>query len=505
MPQPIDAVLLPPLRGLLLDRRLPVEPQLSALAAVLRTFGNDSPLAEELLQKLISGLGKARSIERLRRFETLSGSSSVLEAMCNQLEDRLRMSCPRCPTQLRRPEMIVHLWNEHQLVLDGRRVREPWGMIEEWIEFYLERPDPDLLDRCRILAQRLDADDGMHRLYRLMLSRGVHDAEALRHLTEEAAELHAACCPWCYGLVPMAREVPPLILNQYRGRLSAGGYRVEISERGLRTFLEIVTPEAVLYRSREPGQFWTRRGAMIVFVGSVVLLALMLSVLPVGTSVRPIGPVLALLFVAGLADLLVRWQWRPRVPLGKRAHNYAWTLLAPRLHADGFRLTDSAFLAGLAQASGGDGVGPLREGLALDLAKRTENAMAAGTAPPGHLAALRRLLVEDAVARGADPVPLVIELLARCFEGRWSLEFAEDLLAQWRTDWWSAGNLARLRVLLCDRAFEAGFEVRNLLDAGQTAPALGAVLTTADVASLAALRLLWSLRPTRPGTAAAIR
>jgi hypothetical protein len=40
--------------------------------------------------------------------------------------------------------------------------------------------------------------------------------------------------------------------------------------------------------------------------------------------------------------------------------------------------------------------------------------------------------------------------------------------------------------------------VCNLVDAGQTAPALGTVLDTKDPRDLAALRLLWSLRPTRP-------
>jgi hypothetical protein len=124
--------------------------------------------------------------------------------------------------------------------------------------------------------------------------------------------------------------------------------------------------------------------------------------------------------------------------------------------------------------------------------------VAAGQAPPSHLAALRRLLVEDAAAAGADPAPLVADLLARCFEGRAPLAFAEHLLARWRSAYWTRGNLARLRVLLCDRAFEAGFEVHNLIDAGQSAPALGEVLGIDDVRGLAALRLLWARRPTRP-------
>jgi hypothetical protein len=88
--------------------------------------------------------------------------------------------------------------------------------------------------------------------------------------------------------------------------------------------------------------------------------------------------------------------------------------------------------------------------------------------------------------------------VGHCFTGRLPLAFAEHLLADWNSDWWTRGNLARLRVLACDRAFEAGFEVQNLIDAGRTAPALGAVLDTAHPSILAALRLLWSQRPSRP-------
>ncbi|HWG42995.1 MAG TPA: hypothetical protein VN688_09430 [Gemmataceae bacterium] len=498
LPQPLDAVLIPPLRGLLLDRHLPVEAQLRALAAVLQTAGTEGILAEELLQTLVKGLGKAKSIKRLRRFERLAGKNPLVDALCGQIEDKLRMSCPRCSMELRRPKMIEHLWSEHRLVLDGRRVREPWAMIEEWTELYLERRDPELLDRCRTLVQRLDPEEGPQRLNRLLLTQGIADEDARRGLTAEAAERHAACCPWCFGMVPVPREVPPLLLNRYHGRLSAGGYRIEVSEHGLRTSLEIVTPTARIYHGRELGQLWTRRGAMIIFVGPLILLALAWGFGLIGFGIKPLRPVAVILLVALLVHLLVRWLWRPRLPVDDRARNYAWTLLAPRLHADGYRIEDSAFLAGLAKISVEDGYAPLRAALLPDLLKRTENALSVGLAPPGHLAALYRLTIEDAVWRGADPVPRVVDLLTRCFEGRLSLLFAEHLLAEWRTSWWSAGNLTRLRVLLCDRAFEAGFEVRNLLDAGLTAPALGAVLNTADVAGLASLRLLWSLRPTRP-------
>ena len=123
-----------------------------------------------------------------------------------------------------------------------------------------------------------------------MLTQGIADDEARRGLTEEAAQQHASCCPWCYGLVPVPREVPPLLLNRYRGRLSAGGYRVEVSERGLRTSLEIVTPTAQLYRGREQGQLWTRRGAMILFVGPLILLALLWALGAIGFGIKPLTP-----------------------------------------------------------------------------------------------------------------------------------------------------------------------------------------------------------------------
>src|SRR5262249_40405869 len=127
----------------------------------------------------------------------------------------------------------------------------------------------------------------------------------------------------------------------------------------------------------------------------------------------------------------------------------------------------------------------------------TEHAVGKKGGPPGHLAALCRLWVQMEVDRGSDPIPLVVGLTARTFEGQLPLVFAQHLLAEWATAWWTELALARLRILLCDRAFEAGFEVQSLIDAGIHAPALGTVLGTLRPRALAALRLLWSLRPTR--------
>jgi hypothetical protein len=503
LPGPLGLPLIQALRALLLDRRLPAEAHLRAVAAVMHSPGRDGMMAEELLAKMVSGLGKARALERLRQLEELAGPSAAIDALREHLEDRLRMSCPRCEAELRRPQMVRHLWQEHRLVLDGRRVRDPWTLIEEWLDACRPHADPELLERCRRAAWRIDPEGGPARLRRLLLARGLADPDDVHAALAEARREHSACCPWCYALVRVPNEVPALELVQRpswmsgSGRVSGRGYAVEIDEHGLQTRLEVSTPDRLLYRGREPGRRWTADGAALLLVGPIVLLALLAAAcLPAGVGM-PLGPVLVLQGIAFIVFLLVRQGWRWDDPPKLRVLEYAWGVLAPRLHRDGFVLSDSAFLVGLARASLEARVYPPGEQL-RELVRRTEEAVAAGQGPPGHLALLRRLLVEVAAGQGEDPVPLVAQQLARCFQGRLPLTFAQHLLEDWASDWWTPGNLARLRVLLCDRAFEAGFEVRSLLDAGQNIPALGVVLRTDRAEDLAALRLLWSLRPTRP-------
>jgi hypothetical protein len=498
MPLPLDPALFQPLPGLLLDRRLPVPVQLAAMAAVVQTAGGDSPVTHELLHKMVSGLGKARSIERLRQLEERTGKIQAIEDLCTELEDRLRMSCPRCAALLRRPQMVEHLWKEHRLVLDGRRVRDPWTIVEEWIDAYRGGNDPAMLDRCRIVSYRIDPEQGPPRLLRLLLAHGVNDPAARDYLIQEARYYHASRCPNCYALVPVPPEVPPFELNERRGRLSARGYSVEVTEKKLLTFVEVRTPTQLIRRGRESHQWLTIRGASVLLVGPILLLTLACAVGLLDVMDSPLWPVVGLLITALIAAFVVRSSWRAKTSQKMRIRKYAWTVLAPRLHADGFKPEDSAFLAGLAQLSRGDRGGPWRSRLLPDLVKQTEAAVVNGLVPPGHLAALVRLQAEDAAEAGADPVPLALGPLARCFQGRLPLAFAEDLLDDWRTDWWTRGTRARLRILLCDRAFEAGFEVQNLIDAGQTAPALGMLLRSDQPEGLSALRLLWSLRSSQP-------
>jgi hypothetical protein len=499
LPTPLDPSLLPPLRGLLLDRRLPVEAHYAALANVLRGVPPDHPLAVELVEKLVSGQGKSRSIKRLQEFEVQIGAHPAVDKVANQLEERLRMSCPRCGVQLRRPAMMQHLLDQHGLILDGRRVKEPWSLIEEWLEAAGPRPNAEVLERCRDLAERADAEHGLQRVQRRLVARGLADSDTRRTLLEDARERHAGVCPWCFAPVPVPVELPPYVVANRNGRVTSHGYIVEVSDRPIRSRLEVSTPDKLLSKDREPGRLLTLRGARALMVGPLILLtALCALAMPGAARLVPFGFVVGLLFVALGIEILVRMFWVQRVAASDRALEYAWQLLVPRLHADGFKLEDSAFAAGLAQVTPPGRSSVVRAPLLVRLANNTEDAVRQRLAPADHLVALRRLMIADSVSMGADPIPLVVDQVARCFEGKVPMAYAERLLADWEADWWSQGNLSRLRILLCDRAFEAGFEVQTLLDAGQSAPALAEVLKTNEVKGLAGLRLLWSLRATRP-------
>jgi hypothetical protein len=495
-PSPFDPALIPPLRGLLLDRRLPVPGQLAAFAALWRSTDADGALANEMLRTLVGGLGKKRSIDRLREFEKLVGDSPAIEAVCEELEGKLRMTCPRCAVELRRPEMAAHLWQAHRLMLDVRRVRDPWQVIEEAVAVAREKDDPEMAERCRGLASEADPRDGPARFERILLRHGFGGPESIRALLADAVQRHATVCPGCRALIPRPRPAPPLEVTVRAGRLTADRYSVVVSERGLRPRLVVRTAVGVVVNVREPGRKWTGRGSALLAAAPLVALAWAAALAGERLGVPPIVPTLLVLLAAAAVYAVVRLPWGR--PTAERALRGAWEAMTPRLHAGGFSPDDAALAAGLARATAPGAFRERRAPRMAALIKQTEDAVASGLAPAESLAALQRLFVADAAAAGADPVPLLAEQAARCFDGRLPMDYAQRLLSGEAPPGWTAAAAARLRVWLCDRAFEAGFEVRDLVHAGRTAPALGAVLRTDDPAGLAALRLLWARRPLKP-------
>lgn len=493
LPVPLAPALVTGLRPLLADKRIPGDVRLDAATVLLQSTGSEGPAAEEVVGALLTRTGKARAAERLRQLMQRLGLTPTLDRLRVQLEEQVRMRCPRCRVMLRRPDMAQHLWQEHGVVLEGRKVREPWGLVAQWIEDYRRWGDPALLDRCRDLGRGLDGEQGLQRVHRMFLTAGVNDREAEHALLDAAGLSRAALCPRCYAQVPVPRAAALLPLNESHGRLSKGGYTVEVSERGLSPILEIMTPSGLVYRGREPDRRWTSRGAVLLFVGPPVGLALFAGLL----VAQPMLPV-AVLLTAALAATFGIWIYGRESPsAAERAVDHAWVHLVPRLDMGSHSTGDSDFLAALALTSEGRGTPSLRGDQIQRLLEHTEKAVQTGRARPAHLAALHRLAALDGAVSGKDLVPLVLSQLRRCLVGTLPLSFADELLREDFGPALTRGDRARLRAALCDSAFEAGLEVQDLVDAGRHAPALGALLGP-DRRTLGQLRLLWSLRPTRP-------
>jgi hypothetical protein len=498
LPPPLDPQALPMLRHLLLDRRVPEEALLSLAAALLRSTEEDAAETVETLAALVAGLSKAQKAERLRQLEERVGRLPVLAAYRARVEEKIKLICPRCQVEMPRPQMVRHLWREHGLLMDGQSVRGPWRMIQDWVEEYRLDGDPKLLEQSRALAQWVDPQDGLSRVHRLFLANRVTDGEALRAVREEAALDHAALCPHCYASVPVPDEALPQPLHVIGRSLAAYGYRVELSEHGLLTRLEVETPERFQYAGPEPGRWLTVHGATFLLAGPPVLLAVFLAALLSARQDAALLPVALLLGTAAVLAVAARLLWRPYRPLLDRLVDYAWLVLVPRLHAEQFTPDDARFLAALAQTSAGRGQAKLRAAALHRVINITENALGAGAVSAAQLGALWQLAVADAAQAGVDPVLYLASQLGRCFGGHMPLVFAQPLLAGCAGPWLSAADRARLRVVLCDRAFEAGCEVRDLLELGRIAPSLAALLDVEHPYYLAQLRLLWSLRPTVP-------
>ena len=117
------AELLQRLKPYLASKVMPAETRQDAVAGLLRVLGAQPGAMEEVLEAYVSATSKVRAVERLQALEAQVGKMPVLDAVVSAIEERVRMTCPRCAAQLERREMVKHLWDDHRLLLEGRRVR----------------------------------------------------------------------------------------------------------------------------------------------------------------------------------------------------------------------------------------------------------------------------------------------------------------------------------------------------------------------------------------------
>jgi hypothetical protein len=397
---------------------------------------------------------------------------------------------------LKSQEMFRHVWLDHQMLLDGDKARPPWELLSQWIREYRSGNHPTALARCRALAKHLDPRWGERRVECLLDADKSGAEEALATLTAEAAADHVSLCPQCFGFLPTPLESEPFGISFSHGRLSAHGFMVEVSESRLVPHLFVASPSSVFFQGREPGRWLTYHGALLLFIAPLALLSLLIAVGVLGLGASPIGPVLGLFLAAWMIQWILRFRSRRFTEPNERALAYAWSHLAPRLHEQEFAMEESGFIAGLALTTVAEGaVSPDKETFQRHL-ELTERAALPGAGAMRHLGALWRLAIHLRANTGLDLGQMIAGQMQRCFEGPLSLQFVEELLGEWEPHGWEKQK-ARVRALVCERAFEAGFEVADLLEAGESSPALGR-LVGQDAGALAQLRLLWSLRPRRP-------
>jgi hypothetical protein len=495
LPGPVEEPVLEAIAPLLAARDLPTEEQTSAVRALLRG-GMAGAAAQQIVESFVADMSKPRALARLELLERSAGPIPVVAGLRARIENQVRMRCPRCPAELRRKDMIGHLWSEHGLVLDGKHAREPWRIIEDWVDEYRQIGDADLLKRCHELAQRIDPSNGLRGLRRLLLAREVDDAQARNALLAEAQQKEVSLCPQCFEFIPLGSELKVPVVNQWRGRLSALGYKVEVDDSGLFSHLVIATPDRTVARGAEPGRVLTVRAWLLLFgslpVGVAILLA---AFLPVNGPI-PVVPVALLLMVS--FALYVISGHRKRATPAERSLRRAWSDLAPSLLEGQEGTEGHRFVAGLATLCEKRAWYKVARDTSRLGQEKAQQMLDAGVPAAALLAAWHRLSLASIAASRKDPLPMLVEQIARCFRGDLPLSYAQHLLSG--CEWLETrrADPARLRVLLCAAAFEAGFEVRNILEICQAAPALDRAFQGSNLRSLALLRLLWSMRATQP-------
>jgi DNA-directed RNA polymerase subunit RPC12/RpoP len=463
----------------------------------LRSLTPANPATSEVLRALIRGLSPSRAVERLRFVQQRLPDNAAVDRLCGELEKKAAIPCPRCGIRLQRPELVMHLWQQHRLLMEGNRVLEPWRLIANWLREYAETGKRTLLERGSELAQQLDPQGGLTRVHRLLLSSGMSNEEAQGNLTEQAQSRRASLCPHCYALVQHEEEPLPPPLNISRGRITSQGYEIEVSDQKLFTHLYVATPDEVIHSGKEPGRGLTIRGAILLLIGPLVFASLLVALLMPPKVIAPLTPV-ALLLLAALA-LYIRLRSRRSAsdPTGRAIDN-AWEHLVPELDPAKQESEEAAFIARLAVTSIGLGSPKIREPWLDRASKSALEHVTRGGQSTEDLTALRCLEMDDAVRLERDPLPILAREVGQALTGALPIQYVENLLEAWPDSARDRGQRARLRILSCARAFEAGLEPHDLQELGRLSPALREICVSDDLAGLTRLRWVWEARSKRP-------
>ncbi|WP_238537547.1 hypothetical protein [Zavarzinella formosa] len=490
--KPLSRSLIPNLISLLGKSKYPSRLRISAAANIILHIPADSPLIPSILAALERKVAPVRAAERLAR---LMEQIPPLEAVRRRRQELLEQSlaaCPRCGVRLPQGDFARHLWESHQLRYEGERVQEPWQVIEDWVNTYLQKSRGELLDRCCELAQILDPAGGVGRVHDL-LARGGTPSDQHLTLRTLAAEQHASVCPHCFAIVPFTEDTEPTPVLLAGGLLLGGGFRMEVRDRFLLNWLDATVGETNLFSGPEPGHALTRRGMVCLFVLPMVLLAGVFAVLPPILGFHPVGPVCSLLFLACLSYLGIRMHWDHEEPASDRVVDHAWDLVVPRfLRMNDPEPKDQLLIAGLALASINHGDAEYREKtLSQGIQSAGENRWS------DALTASLMMLKHEDREPSEDEVFLLAGRFADACTGKVAWGAMNRFFAKTSGDLKNRTRRSRLRILMLRQAFQAGLEPGDLRQLGRLAPEVGVCYASEDSAGLSRLRLLWIYRENR--------
>lgn len=499
LPLPVEPSLIPPLRGALSDRQVPSKLRVAIAAHLLSSLPSAGSETEAVLDALTKDVSSARAVAWLRALRTRVVGCEKLDERFYKLEARVPMRCPRCKIKLPRPAMVKHLWQEHRLMLDGQQVRQPWRLVEDWLREYAATGQARLLEQATELAEQLDPVAGAARVQRLLLVSGRADLEVLENLRAEARRSDATLCPHCFALAPLPTLDPVPLATVSGGRIACRGFAAEVSDDGLFPRLRLEAPGEPTYHARAPGRWLTSHGVSMALAGPCVLLALIAALYWPEQWGPPLLPTLALVALGWVLHANNRQRRGEEPHRRERVVGLAWQTLLPTLLNNGYAQREADFGAGLAAVSTGMGDPHRREAELSRVSAIVREGVHTQEAAAEQLAPLRRLAVSDAAEQDRDPVLVLVNEVAPTLSGELPLDFAELMLADWGgQEWWTRGNRARMRILLCGRAFEAGLGVWELQELGHVFPRLAEVLVTEDLDGLARLCHLWGLLTERP-------
>ncbi|MBI1831287.1 MAG: hypothetical protein HYR84_07555, partial [Planctomycetes bacterium] len=425
-----------------------------------------------------------------------------IDAVSHELDSEIRMSCPRCAIELKKKDMIGHLWDKHRLVLDGERVREPWRVIEDWVVDYGLEKDPQVLQRCRELAARVDPQNGPARLQRLLYQRGIRDPELLQEMRATVKSRKVTLCPHCCVSMPIEprAEIEPLTLK--KSRLEGFGYVVEVSERGLVPTLVLESPDAIIFRAREPGRGLTRLGGILVLVLPVMV------GLFVGLSwftAHELPPGLLATVAVGVGLLWAGFlylAWPDPSAIRERLLKAAWNQLVPSILRDKKKGRKAwSFLHSLLEYSEGLAEIKVSADLLLDCCEKASDAAKTDPCAALCLAAFSQRYLAELREAGEDYDHFLTTLAGECFKGKLPLSFLSDLLENFHgaeRSHWKKIDLNRVPMLIAHQAFLADVNLEDWLSLGRAFPILHAVLNLESRSHWQRFFALWHQRHRKP-------